>query len=578
MSRRSVLSAAFSAVLVFFAFAIPAQATVNVSIVSLSPATIGDKSGTTSAALKWEIAPDSSETGTYRVEVDGDGTPESGRLVDDSEGHGDFSGTVTQTTPISASGDLKNGDGDYTLYVIATDTTGVSTNASITLTLDNYPTAPTGLGAGIGDGELFLSWNNGSARDLKRIDLYYGNSPGTTAADYTGTDASQGDSPIDVGTSEKITLKGLTNGTAYYFRLMTTDDAGDESPLSDEFSGTPQVVDGLAGLTDEKGGCFVATAAYGDYDAREVRVLRRLRDEVLQENAAGRAFIGFYYRVSPPLAAWIARHGVIRAAARAALAPVVAGSVAILSVPPGTRAWLLGLPLLFGAVVLTATLARRRRGRLVVVLALIAATGLLAVPPAEASAGPHFSADIHVSFLIPQIREFQKIYKSTFMMTYGFEFGYKLVRDLEIVGDASYGLASGRGLTPTGAHSGEKYMLHLVPASLSLLYRLKFYEDQPVVPYLGGGVTYAFFYEMRVSDPSKKTSGAKWGWQGFGGLQFLLDLIDRRASSSLEADYGIHNTYLFYEFRYQGLNGFKPKAKGLDLSSMVHTLGFLMEF
>ena len=49
------------------------------------------------------------------------------------------------------------------------------------------------------------------------------------------------------------------------------------------------------------GGCYIATCVYGSYDAPEVLTLRRFRDEVLQENVLGRAFIRCYYAVSPHL-------------------------------------------------------------------------------------------------------------------------------------------------------------------------------------------------------------------------------------------------------------------------------------
>lgn len=48
--------------------------------------------------------------------------------------------------------------------------------------------------------------------------------------------------------------------------------------------------------------CYIATAVYGSYDAPEVRVLRRFRDEVLSKSMPGRAFIRSYYAVSPPFA------------------------------------------------------------------------------------------------------------------------------------------------------------------------------------------------------------------------------------------------------------------------------------
>ncbi|WP_114789794.1 CFI-box-CTERM domain-containing protein [Niabella yanshanensis] len=52
-------------------------------------------------------------------------------------------------------------------------------------------------------------------------------------------------------------------------------------------------------------GCFIATACYGDYDAKEVLVLRRYRDNVLQQRTAGRLAVKVYYYVSPALAHFI---------------------------------------------------------------------------------------------------------------------------------------------------------------------------------------------------------------------------------------------------------------------------------
>ncbi len=46
-------------------------------------------------------------------------------------------------------------------------------------------------------------------------------------------------------------------------------------------------------------GCYVATAIYQSYDCPQVWVLRRYRDNDLAKIKAGRAFIRFYYRVSP---------------------------------------------------------------------------------------------------------------------------------------------------------------------------------------------------------------------------------------------------------------------------------------
>ena len=71
------------------------------------------------------------------------------------------------------------------------------------------------------------------------------------------------------------------------------------------------------------GGCFIATAAYGSYMERDVRVLREFRDDHLLTNRAGRALVKLYYSVSPPLAGLVASSEALKVIVRAMLLPVV---------------------------------------------------------------------------------------------------------------------------------------------------------------------------------------------------------------------------------------------------------------
>jgi hypothetical protein len=74
-----------------------------------------------------------------------------------------------------------------------------------------------------------------------------------------------------------------------------------------------------------KSGCFVATAAFGDPNAPEVRSLRAYRDESLAQSALGRSLIQFYYTLSPPLAVAIAKSEALQSLIRSCfLRPVIA--------------------------------------------------------------------------------------------------------------------------------------------------------------------------------------------------------------------------------------------------------------
>lgn len=65
-----------------------------------------------------------------------------------------------------------------------------------------------------------------------------------------------------------------------------------------------KIKDGLLEYKNEenkKGGCYIATAVYGSYDAPSVCLLRRFRDNNLSTNFLGRVFVKLYYTTSPYL-------------------------------------------------------------------------------------------------------------------------------------------------------------------------------------------------------------------------------------------------------------------------------------
>ena len=73
-----------------------------------------------------------------------------------------------------------------------------------------------------------------------------------------------------------------------------------------------QYMDSLSQKTFQGGGgCFIATAAMGDYNDHAVLVLSAFRDNILMGSIFGRRFVEFYYRVSPSIANWMRKRSYV---------------------------------------------------------------------------------------------------------------------------------------------------------------------------------------------------------------------------------------------------------------------------
>ena len=115
------------------------------------------------------------------------------------------------------------------------------------------------------------------------------------------------------------------------------------------------------GLGENDDICFIATAAFGDIDAPQVRLLREMRDRFLLKTTWGRGFVRSYYRWSPPVAAWLKEHTVASRLVRASLLPAIGWSEMVYHRSPRERAILLGLGLSLISAVCYFSIRRRTR-------------------------------------------------------------------------------------------------------------------------------------------------------------------------------------------------------------------------
>ena len=164
--------------------------------------------------------------------------------------------------------------------------------------------------------EITLAWDQNPESDIAGYKVYYG----LESRAYSNV--------IDIGSYTSCTISGLEEGETYFIAATAYDTSGDESAYSGEITYTVPAngtVDDSSGSDGGGGGCFIATAAYGSYIEPEVMVLRKFRDNHLLTNPAGKAFVRFYYRTSPPIADYIAKHETLRTLTRWALTPLVYG-------------------------------------------------------------------------------------------------------------------------------------------------------------------------------------------------------------------------------------------------------------
>jgi hypothetical protein len=161
--------------------------------------------------------------------------------------------------------------------------------------------------------DVTVAWDPNPEPDVAGYKIYYGTSPGS----YTAS--------VNAGNITSLAISGLQAGLTYYFAAVAYDSSGNESGFSNEITyAMPAAASADSSSSGGGGGaCFIATAAFGNYGAPEVILLRKFRDRFLLTNVPGRLFVDVYYRLSPSLAGFISQYDSLRSATRLALKPLI---------------------------------------------------------------------------------------------------------------------------------------------------------------------------------------------------------------------------------------------------------------
>jgi hypothetical protein len=191
--------------------------------------------------------------------------------------------------------------------------------------------------------QVTVAWDANTDPAVTGYRVHYGTAPGN----YT--------SHVDVGNVTSCVISGLSEGVAYYFSATAYDGSGNESDYSAAINYTPPLAPApdpspnpspapsAAAAQSGGGGCFIATAAFGSYQAPEVVLLQKFRDRILLTNEPGRLFVEFYYRVSPPIADFIGHDDFLRRAVRLSLMPLILSIQHRLGVYTGVLMLLMGM-------------------------------------------------------------------------------------------------------------------------------------------------------------------------------------------------------------------------------------------
>jgi hypothetical protein len=146
---------------------------------------------------------------------------------------------------------------------------------------------------------------------------------------------------------------------------------------------------------------------------------------------------------------------------------------------------------------------------------------------------------------------------------FGAEFDWQMLRVPHV---GSLGIGAGWGYTSSsgtatkvsdGSPSPEMTFLRIMPMYGVGVFRLDFLAREtaiPLVAYGKAGLGYGLWWSG--NDIDTKGKGHTWGTHFALGGMLLLDALDEHAAVELDNEWGINNTYFYFEWMMANLDGF----------------------
>jgi len=193
---------------------------------------------------------------------------------------------------------------------------------------------------------------------------------------------------------------------------------------------------------------------------------------------------------------------------------------------------------------------------------------------------PRWTLELNAELFEPRLSRWEETYGSKRMPVVGGSIAYRLLNVLDLGMSVNYGQERGNGYLPLSGLESGKVTHHMLPVELFGLLRLRFTENQWIVPYAGGGYTRFAYYQTIAGQDSNR--GSVNGYHARVGLQLLLDPLDIAAENDMKASYGAINSYLFFEVKgtdavVETVDGNGNAAKH-QLGGYSYKSGLMVEF
>ena len=187
---------------------------------------------------------------------------------------------------------------------------------------------------------------------------------------------------------------------------------------------------------------------------------------------------------------------------------------------------------------------------------------------------PSWSLGLKGGHFKPAIPDWETYYGDDTTTRFAASLAYKFLNYFELGVEGGQLRDRGQGYLPLNNTVTGNVNYALYPLNVYVLVQGIFYQDQWLIPYVGGGWTRAY-YNISISNQDD-IKGSVDGTHVKGGLRVLLDGMAKGDARNLQAKYGIDNTYFFLEF--QTITAKADVVPEVDIGGDSYLFGVLFEY